>query len=73
MVVFWIVAPCSLVELYRRFIAASIIIALMLEAASTSEASVNVCKTTQRNNPEDCDLRTRHRENLKSHQVSPRL
>jgi hypothetical protein len=33
--VFWVVAPCSLVEFYRRFIA------LMTVAESNSETSVN--------------------------------
>jgi hypothetical protein len=42
------------------------IIALMMEAASTSESSVNVYQTTQRYNPEDSHLRTHRRENLKS-------
>jgi hypothetical protein len=37
-------------------IAASI--ALMMEAASTYEASVNVYQTTRRNNPEDSHLST---------------
>jgi hypothetical protein len=32
------------------------IIALMMEAASTSEMSVNFYQTTQRNNPEDGHL-----------------
>jgi hypothetical protein len=40
--------------------------ALMMEAASTSEASVNYYQTTQRNIPEDSHLHTRRRENLKS-------
>jgi hypothetical protein len=48
--------------------AASIIIALMMEAASTSETSVNFYQTTRRNIPEDNHLHTRRRENLKSHQ-----
>jgi hypothetical protein len=43
--VFWVVAPCSLV-------------ALMMEAASTSEKSVNFYQTTRRNNPEDSHLHT---------------
>jgi hypothetical protein len=34
-------------------LAASIVITLMMEAASTSETSVNLYRTTQRNNPED--------------------
>jgi hypothetical protein len=50
MAVFWVVAPCSLVEVYRRFIA------LMMEAASTSETSVNFHQTTWRNNSEDSHL-----------------
>jgi hypothetical protein len=41
--VFWVVAPCRA-------------IALMMEAASTSETSVNVYQTTRRNNPEDSHL-----------------
>jgi hypothetical protein len=54
MVVFWVVAPCSLVEVYRR----------MVEAASTSETSVNFYQTTRRNNPEDSHIHTRRRQNL---------
>jgi hypothetical protein len=52
-------------------LAASIIraiqlIALMMEAASTSEMSVNFYQTTWRRNAEDSHLCTRRRENLKS-------
>jgi hypothetical protein len=43
------------------------IIALMMEAASISETSANYCQNTGRNNPEDNDLLTHRRENLKSH------
>jgi hypothetical protein len=39
---------------------------MMMEAASTSETSVNFYETTRRNNPEDIHLHTRHRENPKS-------
>jgi hypothetical protein len=42
-------------------------IALMMEAASTSETSVNFYRTTRRNNPGDSHLHTRSRENLRSH------
>jgi hypothetical protein len=42
-------------------------IALMMEAASTSETSVNLYQTTWRNNPEGSHLHTRRHENLKSH------
>jgi hypothetical protein len=67
MAVFWVVAPCSLVKVYRRFGGSSFNIALMMEAAVTSEKSVNFYQTTRGNNPEDSHLHTRRRENLKSH------
>jgi hypothetical protein len=54
MTVFWVVAQCRL-------------IALMTEAESTSETSVNFYQTTQHNNPEDSHLHTRCHENLKPH------
>jgi hypothetical protein len=50
MAVFWVVAP---------------IIALMMEAARTSETLANFYQTTRRYNPEDSHLRTHRRENLK--------
>jgi hypothetical protein len=59
MTVFWVVAPCSLVVWAMK--------ALMMEAASISEASVNFYQTTRRKNPTDSHLHTRSRENLKSH------
>jgi hypothetical protein len=43
------------------------LIALMMEAASTSETSVDFFHTTRRNDPEDSHLHTRRRENLKYH------
>jgi hypothetical protein len=46
-IVFWDVAPCSLVE-----------VALMTEAESTSETSVNFYQTTRLNIPEDSRLLT---------------
>jgi hypothetical protein len=45
---------------------ASIISALMMEAVSTSEMSVNFYQTTRRNIPEDSHLHARRRENQKS-------
>jgi hypothetical protein len=39
----------------------------MIEAASTSETSVNFYHTTRRYNPEDSHLYTRRRENLNSY------
>jgi hypothetical protein len=41
--------------------------ALMMEAVSTYETSVNFYETTQRNIPEGCHLHTHCHENLKSH------
>jgi hypothetical protein len=51
---FWDVALCSLVKIDRRFTAASgLLVALMMEAVSTSETSDNFYETTQCNIPED--------------------
>jgi hypothetical protein len=41
----------------------------MMEAAITSETSVNFYQTTRRNKPEDSHFHTRRRENMKSHSV----
>jgi hypothetical protein len=46
------------------------IIALMMEAASISETSVNFYQTTRRNIPEDSYICTRRHEKLKSHKES---
>jgi hypothetical protein len=58
MTVFWIVAPCSLVGVYRPF-----------RGTSTSDPSVNFYQTTRRNNPEYSNLHTSRHENFKSHDV----
>jgi hypothetical protein len=42
----------------------------MMEAASTSETSVNFYQATRRINTEDSHLHTRRRENLKSQQLN---
>jgi hypothetical protein len=63
MAVFWVVEPCSLVEVYRRYRGA---IALIMEAASTSETSLNFYQTTRRYNPKDSHLHIRRCENLRS-------
>jgi hypothetical protein len=42
----------------------------MTEAARTSETLVNFYQTTRRYNPEDSNLRTHRRENLKSNFVT---
>jgi hypothetical protein len=55
-----------------KVLAASIIrgmSGLMMEAASTSETSVNFCQTTWSSNPEDSHLHIHHHENLKSHMM----
>jgi hypothetical protein len=46
--------------------AAPLGLALMVEAASTSETSVSFYETTRRNIPEDGHLYTRRHENVKS-------
>jgi hypothetical protein len=48
---------------------AASIIALIMEAARTSETSVNFYQTTRRYNPEDNHPYTRRRESLKSYFV----
>jgi hypothetical protein len=65
MAVFWVVAPCSLVEVYQRFIIRAI--ALMMKAARTSVTLVNFYQTIRLYNPEDSHLRTHRRENLKTY------
>jgi hypothetical protein len=74
MAVLWVVALCSLVEVYRRFTCAFFLHyqgdeCLMMEAASTSETSANFFQTTWCGIVEDSNLYTRHRENQKSHKV----
>jgi hypothetical protein len=68
---FSVVAPCSLVEVNQRFRGPCCLhhhpfIALMMEAAKSSETLVNFYQTTLRYNPEDSHLRTHRRENLKT-------
>jgi hypothetical protein len=71
MAVFWVVALCSLEQVYRRFSGAFGIHypgALMMEAVSTSETSVNFHQTKCRNIPEDSHLhKNTRRQNQKSH------
>jgi hypothetical protein len=72
MAVFWVVASCSLVEIYQRFRGPCCLHhhgALMLEAARSSEMTVNFYQTTWRYNPENSHLRTNRHENLKSYQT----
>jgi hypothetical protein len=55
--------------LAASIITATLLIALMMAAESTSETSVNFYQTTRRNNPENSHLHTRRRENLKSYKL----
>jgi hypothetical protein len=59
LVVFWVVAPCSLVHVYRRFSYACRAITAIMEAASTSEMSGNFYQTTRYNSPEDSHIQER--------------
>jgi hypothetical protein len=56
MAVFWVGAPCSVVKFtdVSEVLAATII--RMMQAASTSETSVNFYQTTRCYNPEDSHL-----------------
>jgi hypothetical protein len=70
MAVFWVVVPCSLVEVYQRFRGPCCLSHqgdLMMEASRTPETLVNFYQTTRQYNPEDSHLRTHRRENLKSY------
>jgi RNA binding exosome subunit len=64
MAVFWVVARV----VWYKFADVSEVLAallkILMEAASTSETSVNIYETTQRKNSEDSHLHTRSRENL---------
>jgi hypothetical protein len=65
--VFWDVLPCKkIVDRRATFIIRAIIIALMMEAASTSETSVDNYFTRQYI-AEDSELHACRRENLKTH------
>jgi hypothetical protein len=74
MAVFWVVAPFILVEVCRRFRGIfclqyqgdGVLVALKMETASTSETSVNLSQTTQRNNPEVSHFHISHCEERKS-------
>jgi hypothetical protein len=56
MAAFWVVVPCSLIEVtdVSEVLAASI--ALMIQEKIASEMSANFYQTTRRNNPEDSHL-----------------
>jgi hypothetical protein len=58
---------CSIIFANRIKNTVMMMIALTMEAVSTSETSANFYQTARRNIPEDSYLHTRRRENLKSH------
>jgi hypothetical protein len=66
MTAFWDTATCSLVQVEQHF--RNVLIALMVEAVSISEALVIFNKTTRRRFPECFHLHTRRSENLKCHE-----
>jgi hypothetical protein len=57
MTIFWVVALCSLVEVYQY----------PDDGGSKHLWNINFYQTTRRNNREDSHLHTRHCENLKTH------
>jgi hypothetical protein len=67
MTVFWVVVWQKFADVSDVLASSIREIALMMEAANTSETLVNFYQTTRRNNPEDSHLHTRSHENLKSH------
>jgi hypothetical protein len=60
MAVFWVVAPCSLVEVYQRFRGPCCL-------HHQGESLLNYYQTTRCYNPEYSNLHTHRRENLKSY------
>jgi hypothetical protein len=55
--VFWVVAPCSLVEVNRRFRGTCCLHHQDPDDGGPSETSVNFHQTTRYSNPEDSHLR----------------
>jgi hypothetical protein len=60
MAVFWVVAPCSLVEVYQRF---------RCPCCLHHQGDDDHHQTTRRYNPEGSHLRTHRREKLKSYLI----
>jgi hypothetical protein len=56
MTVFWVLAPCSLIEIDRRFRGAYCLHRLDVKALSTCETLVSFYQTTGRNITEDSHL-----------------
>jgi hypothetical protein len=72
MAVFSDVAPCSLIDVDRRFRGAHWFQDdRPHDEVRTSETSVSIYQTIRRNIPEDSHLHTSRRENLKPHHLVP--
>jgi hypothetical protein len=77
MAVSWDIESCCLIAINRRFRGAyclnhqvmNEVITQMMEAVSSSETGINIYQTASCQTPEDCHFHTRHRDNLKSHNV----
>jgi hypothetical protein len=83
MTVFWDFTPCSLVEVYRCFrgawrlhhqgdeyaAARCLLIALMMEPASTSETSENFYQTTRRIIPADSYLQNMQKFKIQAYRI----
>jgi hypothetical protein len=67
MTTLWDTAPSCLIEVNWRTASITKVIALMMEAVSTSELSVYFHETTRHYITEGCHLHIRHLENLTSH------
>jgi hypothetical protein len=65
-----VAAPCSLVEVYRRFQGACCLHhqgdEMVMEAARAYEMSINFYQTTRSNNPKDSHIHTFRCKNVKS-------
>jgi hypothetical protein len=70
MTVFYVVAPCSLVEAYRLYTGTCCFHHQGgMDAAISSETSVNLYQFTQRYNPQGSHLHNRRRENPKYYEI----
>jgi hypothetical protein len=67
--VFWDVLPYKIIVDRRSAVRAASIIRAVMEAARTSETLVDIQLRTLQYIPEDSELHTRRRENLKSQKL----
>jgi hypothetical protein len=69
MAVFWVVAPCSLVEVYQHFRGTCCFQHQGDEVASTCEMLVNFHQNTWHYNSEDSHFHAHHHKNLRFYQA----